>query len=759
MKKKIGIAVIVFTFLFSFACFAYPNISVTNLSPLDAAFQEVCVISLKSSAMLINGAVRYIDDDNLKATPRLIDARTYITVKTAETLFNAYVEDKPQNAYVDFRREDTRLVLNGKSAEVNGISENNDYLIYIEGKAYMPLRKLSELLGKTVFYDDGYVVIGENEYVNNLVENTQYFNYGKSVLDSYNPVHEGKSLFVSPSGNDIRGKGTIEQPYKTIARASKFVQPGDTVYLREGIYRETISPDINGTPAQPITYKAYNGENAVINAAEVISGFAAENGNLISADCPIDLGDGRNQLFYNNEALTEARFPNVNKNDYSASDVSLLFPTKGDLKVEPSDVYTVTSTLLDEDFDNKWAGANFVSLHGSAWSIGTAKVASSTAGTLKLDPKSVTKTWWFSIKENESVNFGYLTGHRNAIDLPGEWVYENGKIIMLPPEGTNADNLTVEVKARQLCVDLKDKKYIQIDGIKTIGGGINLNGSEMCVVKNCDMRYISHYTLSKDQRENYIDDADIYNQNSAPQRGEMGIYVGGKNNVIRNNRIDTSAASALYLIGLYTLIENNDIINCGYMGSYASGIHIGSLAWEEYSAPRGGYIIKNNNVRNAARSVLSLQTTEIRWENYGNQVVFLPCEISYNCFSNGGICTLDTGNVYFWGATMGNEIRKTRFHHNTVYSDCITPQSLHSMIYHDNYMNMMETYNNLIFKTDENMNYVNSVYIQSEDIFPNSYAVIDAYDNIDYGLKPGGLSDISAEEYPGGIYFHTGIKH
>ena len=745
------------------------------------------MLSLNSTAMLVRGAMRYIDDDDLTLTPKLIDATTYVTVDAAEMLFNAYADSDEENGALDFRfdfRSDTsRLLLNKKSGSFDGEPLlKNEYLIYINGVSYMPLRKTAYLAQEAVKYiDGGYILIGKGENVEEIAANSLCLSYGKEKLDKFIPSETavGKGIFVSPTGGDFTGDGSIDKPYRTIAKASAKAQSGDTIYIREGVYREAIKPVNNGSYTRPITYKAYNNEKVVITAADTVTGFISADGIIAEAACSIDLGRGRNQIYYKGKAFAEARFPNFNPEDYTASDVSPLFPSKGNLKLDYTDEnyyvtnssgvktsYKVTSPLLDGDEDGKWVGATFMSHHGGAWNIGSAIVDSSMDGSFTVDRASVTKQWWFNGNNTHSPQeFGYLTGHKNAIDIPGEWVIADGKLTIYLPDGETADTLSVDVKSRQLCADLSHKAYIHLDGLEMIGGSITMDDSTMCVVKNCDMKYTSQFDYSMDQREGYIEDCNNFNTDGAPQSGEVGVYISGSNNVFRDCSINETAGAALYLTGLYTLVENNEFLNCGYAGSTVGGIYIGTVAWGNYNDQRGGYVIRYNTVRNAARAALTLQTTENKWNIGVNPAVYIPCEISYNQFSNGGIATSDSGVVYFWGATMGTAENPTQLHHNVVYMDCNTPCKLIGFIYHDNWTNTMETRQNLIFYSEENLVYGaydgdddDSILVQSEYYFPTSYAVVNVHDNVNMGYVADGLSAISGESYPGGLYFNSGVQ-
>jgi parallel beta-helix repeat protein len=69
--------------------------------------------------------------------------------------------------------------------------------------------------------------------------------------------------FVSPDGSDAN-PGTQLQPWRTIGKAAEMVMPGDTVYVRAGVYNEAVSLDISGTSQKLINFLAYPGETPVI---------------------------------------------------------------------------------------------------------------------------------------------------------------------------------------------------------------------------------------------------------------------------------------------------------------------------------------------------------------------------------------------------------------------------------------------------------------------------------------------------------------
>lgn len=61
------------------------------------------------------------------------------------------------------------------------------------------------------------------------------------------------TYYVAPAGSDANDGATMDQPFQTIQHALQVVQPGDTVYLAAGDYREEVSTQRDGEPNAPIT--------------------------------------------------------------------------------------------------------------------------------------------------------------------------------------------------------------------------------------------------------------------------------------------------------------------------------------------------------------------------------------------------------------------------------------------------------------------------------------------------------------------------
>lgn len=79
--------------------------------------------------------------------------------------------------------------------------------------------------------------------------------------------------YVSPNGDDT-ADGSHERPFRTIQRAADVAQPGDTITVRAGEYREWVSPPRGGeSDTRRIVFQAAPGEKVVIKGSEVVRGW------------------------------------------------------------------------------------------------------------------------------------------------------------------------------------------------------------------------------------------------------------------------------------------------------------------------------------------------------------------------------------------------------------------------------------------------------------------------------------------------------
>ena len=74
-----------------------------------------------------------------------------------------------------------------------------------------------------------------------------YFTLAAALACAFVPLQlTAAEYYVSQTGDDAKG-GSQAAPFKTISAAAEKAQPGDTITVHAGVYRERINPPRGGT--------------------------------------------------------------------------------------------------------------------------------------------------------------------------------------------------------------------------------------------------------------------------------------------------------------------------------------------------------------------------------------------------------------------------------------------------------------------------------------------------------------------------------
>jgi dienelactone hydrolase len=96
----------------------------------------------------------------------------------------------------------------------------------------------------------------------------------------------GREIHVSKAGSDSVS-GSDAQPYLTINKAASVAEPGDTVIVHAGTYREWVKPARGGTDdGKRITYRAAPGEEVLVKGSERVTSWIPEAGGIWSVELP-----------------------------------------------------------------------------------------------------------------------------------------------------------------------------------------------------------------------------------------------------------------------------------------------------------------------------------------------------------------------------------------------------------------------------------------------------------------------------------------
>src|SRR6478736_1549003 len=96
----------------------------------------------------------------------------------------------------------------------------------------------------------------------------------------------GSGLYVDRTMSTCAdgGSGTTQAPFCTIAAAVSKLQAGDTVYVGNGTYAETVKPTVSGTAPMPVTVTGWPGRHPSVGAG-------VANGVLVSSRSYVTISD------------------------------------------------------------------------------------------------------------------------------------------------------------------------------------------------------------------------------------------------------------------------------------------------------------------------------------------------------------------------------------------------------------------------------------------------------------------------------------
>jgi hypothetical protein len=82
---------------------------------------------------------------------------------------------------------------------------------------------------------------------------------------SHRPMAVGAARFVDARRGQDTNDGTRGAPWRTVQAALERLRPGETLYLRGGVYYERVRCSITGRADAPITIRSYPGEQAILD--------------------------------------------------------------------------------------------------------------------------------------------------------------------------------------------------------------------------------------------------------------------------------------------------------------------------------------------------------------------------------------------------------------------------------------------------------------------------------------------------------------
>jgi hypothetical protein len=484
-----------------------------------------------------------------------------------------------------------------------------------------------------------------------------------SLISLLSVASGAQNLYVAPGGNDTSG-GSYEAPYLTIQKAANMAQAGDTVWIRSGTYRESVTLSRDGTSGKTIVFSAYPGEEVVISGCDLLTGWTELGNGIWEAPMQSSMPEYRNQLFINGKAMTKARWPN-------STDDDPLTP-EGGVCDQPK--CSMTKINVRGDFPNTWTssslnGASIWVMAQSKWSAWNSRVNGYNPAAGAVSVEEVTHSWFVDfMNPGNPCPYGYgesyfiVSGARALLDTTGEWWYDNlnKKVEIIPFEGFIPDLLGVEIEAkkRDYGFVLNNRSYVEIRDIHFRGTAISMNESKNCILSGL-------YFYEFDYREG----------NTPLFYRSAGIYISGQNNMVRECEFTRCSDAGVTLEG-----RNNAIVNCYFHEVDYAGYDGGPINLQGQ-----GHLVSHNTVEKTSRKAI----------NPGG----LSHLIQYNFIREVGLVNRDQAAIYSGGFDAGNTVIR----YNWINVSNGNKESIASGIYMDNWHQNMIVHHNIVWNTSEGL--------------------------------------------------------
>ncbi|HEY0007505.1 MAG TPA: hypothetical protein VGB55_02170, partial [Tepidisphaeraceae bacterium] len=291
------------------------------------------------------------------------------------------------------------------------------------------------------------------------------------LLEMLEPRFLLTSFYVSPGGSDANPGTSIDAPKLTIQQAVNAAMPGDSVLIRGGTYRETVSTPRSGTALSRITIQNYQNEAVTVSGTDPITGTWTSMGNEVYR-APMgwnyqfenhSTAYNSNQVFVNGQMTELARWPNQTSSNQVLPTLAIADSvtfSKSDPALANNDLATFNEVDFTEN-PARWVGAKIwvnLARNDTDGQGQTGEVVSATSGSITvkgIDTRGGTGAWSigtgteFYLFQPTLAALNNSGGIAAALDR-GEWFLDTAaqQLYVRTPTGAAPTAGAVEAKRR-----------------------------------------------------------------------------------------------------------------------------------------------------------------------------------------------------------------------------------------------------------------------------------------------------------------------
>lgn len=361
----------------------------------------------------------------------------------------------------------------------------------------------------------------------------------------------------------------------TLAAAISQAQPGDSIIIHEGIYRERVQISKSN-----LVLTRYQEDYVLVSGNERVENWTAATGmapGVMQADVSgLGIESEFSQLFVDGRAEMMARHPNNTIGH-------MMLPLEANAgyslltNVEKAQgTVGAGSATFDQAIPNvDLTGGIFRGLTGKMRNYVFGSITAQNGNTVSFT--GLNKGQWQNsaaiANTKHKVSWGFLL-HKNLIDIPGEWFLDGNTLYFLPPAHTTLSDASVEVQVRNQILKVNNAQDISFVGINFVAGHGELLNSSNLSFEKCSWRHLQPFWIPNNYGDNDSDNTGMFMDNTSQTMfkdcylgqswGNAFAILDGSNHTFENCIIEDIAWIGIFASAIYTRTGPVTVRNCTF---------------------------------------------------------------------------------------------------------------------------------------------------------------------------------------------------
>ena len=449
-----------------------------------------------------------------------------------------------------------------------------------------------------------------------------------------------QTFYVSPAGDNSNPGTSAKTPFKVVQYGIDKMSAGDTLVILDGLYSGSLKLKSG------ITLKAKNPRKVIFSGLETIKAkFEKHQNNIYKATVNNEI----KQLFFNNQAMTWAQWPNIQWSENWLEEKKWAKATDGTgpgvltskafdeiSGLDLTDAYVFIRygkgnsnySRRIESFDGKVLHWNDDNFYHQKFTGEDGRRGSIDA--LKTMPE---KHPWHPNKSNF-----FLAGDLDLLDAPGEWYAEQGTLFLKPLNGVNPNQAKILTKTRDYCINQPNElTNIVIQGIDFLTCSVKLDNSN------------NNNIVFSDTHFSYIGEELLFIDRVKGNAINKPIELAGTSIVIEKSLFVGAKNTALKLTGSELTLDNSVFLENNRHANFESRAVVIDA--------KGTYVITRNTFFNNHSDAILIRI------NTKFSINEQP-EVSYNNIFNAGKYNSDVSGIYMPKGPQAD----ADVHHNWIHN-------------------------------------------------------------------------------------------